>query len=81
MATASVAKWGNSRALCIPKDLALSIGLDFDTKVELKAVEGQLHVIPIDESRFTLAELVAGITPENRHDMIDWGPPVGKELW
>ena len=29
----------------------------------------------------TLDELIAGITPENRHDEIDWGPPVGKEIW
>ena len=78
---ATVSKWGNSRALRIPKDLALATGLDFDTKVELKAVEGRLHIIPIDEPRFTLEELVAGITPENRHEEWDTGPPVGKEIW
>ncbi len=77
----TVSKWGNSRALRIPKDLALATGLDFDTKVELKAVEGRLHIIPIDEPRFTLEELVAGITPENRHEEWDTGPPVGKEIW
>ena len=31
--------------------------------------------------RYTLDELVAGITPENRHEEIDWGPPVGNEVW
>jgi antitoxin component of MazEF toxin-antitoxin module len=25
--------------------------------------------------------LVRAVTPENRHDEIDWGEPVGKELW
>jgi len=30
--------------------------------------------------RYSLEELVAGITPENRHGEIDWGPPVGREL-
>ena len=28
----------------------------------------------------SLDELVAGITPENRHELIDWGPPVGREF-
>jgi antitoxin MazE len=31
--------------------------------------------------RYTLDELVAGITPENRHEEIDWGPPSGNEVW
>ena len=78
---ATVAKWGNSRAIRIPKNLALEAGLDFDTKVELRVVEGRIHVIPIQEFHYTLEELVAGITPENRHEEWDTGPPVGREVW
>lgn len=77
----TVSKWGNSRALRIRKDIALDAGLDFGAKVELRVVDGTLHVIPIKESKCTLEELVAQITPENRHSEIDWGPPVGKEVW
>ena len=29
----------------------------------------------------SLETLVAGITEENRHDEIDFGPPVGEEIW
>jgi antitoxin MazE len=29
--------------------------------------------------RYTLDELAAGITPENRHEEIEWGPPVCNE--
>lgn len=29
---------------------------------------------------YSLEELLAGITPENRHELIDWGPPVGREF-
>jgi hypothetical protein len=32
------------------------------------------------ESSFTIDELIAEITPENRHGEIDFGPPVGKEF-
>jgi hypothetical protein len=31
--------------------------------------------------RYALDELVAGITPDNRHEAIDWGPPVDNEVW
>jgi len=30
--------------------------------------------------KLSLDDLVAGITPENRHEGIDWGPPVGREF-
>lgn len=78
---ATVSKWGNSRALRIPKELALESGLDFGSKVELILERGELRIVPIKEPRYTLEELVAQITPENRHGEIDWGPPVGKEVW
>jgi antitoxin component of MazEF toxin-antitoxin module len=29
----------------------------------------------------SLQELVGRITDENRHEAIDWGPPVGLEEW
>ncbi len=28
-----------------------------------------------------LEELVDKVTPENRHDLVDWGRPVGRERW
>ncbi len=78
---ARVYKWGNSRALRIPKQLALESGLDFGSKVELILEDGQLRIVPVKEPRYTLEELVAQITPENRHGEIDIGPAVGKEVW
>jgi antitoxin MazE len=30
---------------------------------------------------YGLEELVQGITSENRHNEIDWGPSVGAEVW
>jgi len=31
--------------------------------------------------KYRLEDLVAEITPGNRHDETDWGEPVGKEIW
>jgi antitoxin MazE len=43
--------------------------------------EGNLVIAPIGKPTYTLQELVGKITPENRHDLIDFGPPRGKEVW
>ena len=76
-----IQKWGNKLAICIPDQLADEIGLAAGSEVELRAVNGCLKVFPQGAPRYTLEELVAQITPENRHDEVDWGPPVGKGVW
>lgn len=78
---AKVQKWGNSLALRIPRSLALEVGLSTESPVELILVEGRLVVEPVAEEVPSLEELIAQITPENRHGETDWGPPVGKEVW
>ena len=41
---------------------------------------GRLTVRPLNP-KLTLASLVAEITPENRHKEIDFGKPIGSEVW
>jgi len=36
---------------------------------------------PASRPKYTLEELLAGITVENRHEEISTGPPVGEEVW
>lgn len=78
-------KWGNSLALRVPKAFADEIGARDGKPAEMTVTNGKL-VIEIAQTRrrkrrYLLDELVAGITPDNRHDEIGWGPPVGKEAW
>lgn len=77
---AKIARWGNSLALRLPKTLIAELGLGEDSIVEFAVVDGQLVVRPTAHVP-TLEELVAGITPENRHQEIDWGPAQGTEFW
>lgn len=35
----------------------------------------------MERPRYTIEEFVAAITPENVHCEIDFGPPVGNEIW
>ena len=76
-----VQKWGNSIALRIPRAFAEEMQIAADSAVEISIEEGRLVITPVGHATYALEELVAGITPDNRHDEIDWGAPVGKETW
>ena len=76
-----VSKNGKDFAIRIPSELAEEIGLEDGTELDLQVINGVLRMYPPDIPFLTLEDLVAGITPDNRHELIDWGPPVGKEIW
>jgi antitoxin MazE len=74
----NVSKWGNSLAVRIPQHLAKEIGLIDGAEV---AIEGNLTIKPKRQKQYSLDELIAGITPTNRHTEIDTGISVGEEVW
>lgn len=77
---ARIAKWGNSLGVRIPKSAAKEVGLDEGASVEVK-VSGRNLVLSPARPEYSLGELVARITPKNRHGETDWGSPVGNESW
>jgi antitoxin MazE len=78
---AIVAKWGNSLAIRIPQSLAKEIHLAEGTEVDLSVIDGTLVIKPRSRKRYSLDELIKGITPENLHTEIDSGIALGNEVW
>jgi len=78
---ARVQKWGNSLALRIPAPFARETGMDQGTEVDLALEEGRLVVTPKNRPALTLAGLVSGITPDNRHEEIPTAGRRGSEAW
>lgn len=76
-----VQKWGDSLALRIPEDVASQAGLAEDALVDVSLEQGRLVVSVSSRKKLTLDELLRGVTDENIHAEIDFGPPVGKEEW
>jgi antitoxin MazE len=76
-----IQKWGNSLALRIPKSFAADARIEQDTLVELSLVDGQIIVKPVEAPKWTLAQLLDGITSQNLHAEIDAGDAVGNETW
>ncbi len=78
MPKAQMAKWGNSLAVRIPKDVAEQARLKEGDAVVIKAAKGRIELHAVERMP-SLEELVAQITPENRYAETDWGPDVGRE--
>ena len=79
--TTQVKMWGNSLAIRIPSRIARDLGLSSDSQVEITS-DGTTATIKRDEQpRLSLEDLVEGITPENIHGEMNWGAPVGNEIW
>lgn len=74
-----VKKWGNSPAVRIPVAVMVAARLQLDQPVDVREEDGRIIIEPIREEDLDLATLVARISPENRHDAVDFGPPVGRE--
>jgi antitoxin MazE len=73
-------KWGNSVGLRIPKPMLEQVGLKEGAQVEVKVEGGRLVIEPA-RRRLTLQDVLKGFTPDNRPGEVDWGTPVGKEVW
>ena len=78
-----IQKWGNSQGLRIARqileDACISVGDD----VELAVREGLIVIVPIRRirGRQNLKELVARIPKNYKPEEMDWGKPVGNEVW
>jgi antitoxin MazE len=76
---AVVKKWGNSASVRIPASVMAAAGLRLDQAVEVREDKGRVVIEPIVPEEYDLADLLAGITPENIHDEVDFGALVGNE--
>lgn len=77
----TVQKWGNSLAVRIPKAFAEEAGVLEGSPVDISVADGQIVVRRLRPRGVTLDELLADVTPENIHAVVDTGPAVGREAW
>jgi antitoxin MazE len=77
-------KWGNSLALRVPSTFVKELGASEGKRAEM-TIEGGALVVkvakPRRRRRYRLEELIVGITPQKYHREVDWGGPVGNEVW
>jgi antitoxin MazE len=79
MALQLVKKWGNSPAVRLPAAVMEAAHLSLDQAVEVRVENGRVIIEPAVPA-YSLDDLLAGITPQNRHVEQDVGAAQGKEL-
>jgi antitoxin MazE len=76
-----VTKWGNSLGVRIPSALAKQIELTEGMQVGISVVDGKLVIAPEHRRKYTLEELLDGMTPDLCHAEVEMGESVGNEIW
>ena len=77
-----VKKWGNSASVRIPVAIMKAVRLNLDETVDVREEGGRIVIEPVRSTKkYDLALLLEGITPENQHAEVDFGPAVGKEAF
>ncbi len=78
-----VQKWGNSQGVRLSKELLSDVEINVGDAVDVTVRDGALVVTPVRRVRggHDLRELVRRIPKGYRPEELDWGYPVGREVW
>lgn len=78
-----VRKSGSGASVRIPASVMAAAALRVDQEVDIREDGGRVVIEPVvaPTQPPTLDELLDAMRPETFHDLVDWGPPVGNEVW
>lgn len=80
MTTTTIQKWGNSQGIRIPKFLIDAVKWGNNEQLSLRVDENKI-IIEKAEPRKNIIELFADFEGEYNPVDMDWGEPVGEEVW
>lgn len=78
-----IQKWGNSQGLRFTKALLHEARINVGDEVNVSIQEGRIIVEPMTKvrGRYDLKELLSRMPETYQAEEVNWGPPVGKEVW
>jgi antitoxin MazE len=78
-----VQKWGNSQGLRLAKQVLEDAHISVGDNVDVTIRDGTIIIAPIQRIRGkrSLQELVSRISKNYEAGEIDWGKPIGREVW
>ena len=78
-----IQRWGNSQGLRLAKQVLEDARLSVGDDVDVTARDGLIVIAPARRIRGkrSLQELVSRIPKDYRSEEMEWGGPMGKEVW
>ena len=78
-----IQKWGNSQGLRLAKGVLEDAHIGVGDEVDVTVREGLIVIAPARRirGRQSLQELVSRIPKGYKAEEMDWGEPVGREVW
>ncbi|MEW6668696.1 MAG: transcriptional regulator/antitoxin, MazE [Thermodesulfobacteriota bacterium] len=78
-----IQRWGNSQGLRLAKQVLEDARLSVGDDVDVTARDGLIVIAPARRIRGkrSLQELVSRIPKDYRSEEMEWGEPMGKEVW
>jgi antitoxin MazE len=78
-----IQKWGNSQGLRLPKQVLEDARIAVGDDVDVTERDGIIVIAPVRRVRGkqSLKELVSRIPENHEPEEMNWGEPVGKEVW
>ena len=78
--TTTIQKWGNSHGIKIPKIIMEHLNIRENDEIGLQ-IENEAIVLKKLNKYKTIEELFEGYEEKYIPIKIDWGEPVGREIW
>lgn len=76
----TIARWGNSLGVRLPKATADTVGLKAGDVVCIETTENGVCFRKVQKRpNYFLNDLLRQVTEENKHSAVDWGEPKGRE--
>lgn len=76
-----VKKWGNSAAVRIPAAVMETAKFALEQPVDVRAENGRVVIEPVNKKEYDIQRLIKAISRENCHAPMEFGGPVGREVW
>ncbi|MBI2095751.1 MAG: AbrB/MazE/SpoVT family DNA-binding domain-containing protein [Candidatus Omnitrophica bacterium] len=78
-----IQKWGNSQGLRVSKEVLEKAHVVVGDSVDVSVRKGAILIKPVKQVRgkYTLRELLARMPKHYKPEAVDWGRPVGREVW
>ena len=77
---AKLSRWGNSLAVRVPSAILEDLALVEGSELTIIVRCGEMVIRPA-KPQYKLDDLLEGYPQQDRHAEVDWGTPIGREVW